>query len=286
LVAADRLRFDFNHFTKVEINQIIEIERQVNEKIQEDLPVQIVEDSFESAKSKGAMALFGEKYADVVRTVRVPGFSFELCGGTHVKRTGQIGAFIIIYEGSIAAGIRRIEAITGQTAMIYMQNNRNLISRLAEIVNASETDLAEKISEIVESKRKIEKELEKISSRVLSQGIDQILATAEEINGIKVISYSLPNGNLEQLKEIGDQIREKTTNTIALLGTVFEEKISFVCTVSDDLIKTRGLKAGDLIQKIARLAGGGGGGRPHMATAGAKDISRYEAAMAEIKNIV
>jgi alanyl-tRNA synthetase len=286
LVAPDRLRFDFTHYSKVEHEQILKIEDQVNSKIQEDITLEIAQDNFEEAKAKGAMALFGEKYGDMVRTVRVPDFSFELCGGTHVNRTGQIGAFAIIYEGSIAAGIRRIEAITGKTAVQYFQNVRDQINEISEIVSSGELTLAEKIRDLVDSKKEIEKELNKISVQLLSEEIDEILAQKEKIKGIDVIIYPIENAGIDQLKDVGDQIRNKSINTIAVLGTIADNKINFVCVVSDDLIKEKGFRAGDLVKKIAQVAGGGGGGRPHMATAGAKDISKFSLAMSEIKNLI
>jgi alanyl-tRNA synthetase len=286
LVEPGRLRFDFTHFARINPKQITEIERLVNEKIQDDRPLAITEDSFESAKKKGAIALFGEKYGKTVRTVEVLDFSLELCGGTHVKRTGQIGPFIITYEGSIASGVRRIEALTGREAVRYLQKSRDQMKQLSELLNTGENEITDKISELVETKRKIEKELEKVKTDNLSQGMGDILKTAETIHGINVISYTVENSTMDQLKEVGDQIRGKSKNTVALLGSTHAGKIIFVCVVTDDLIKEKGLKAGDLVQKVAGITGGGGGGRPHMATAGGKDITKFETAMAHIKNII
>ncbi|MHC4207674.1 MAG: DHHA1 domain-containing protein, partial [Planctomycetota bacterium] len=286
LVAPKRLRFDFTHFTKIEPTQISEIERRVNTKIQADLALNIAQDSLKSAKARGAMALFGEKYDDIVRTVEIEGFSLELCGGTHVKRTGQIGLFIITYEGGIASGVRRIEALTGLEAIKFMQNARNQISNMSELLNTDETQLDDKVKELLENRRQLEKELEKVSSQILSDGIQNILDKAETINGINVISYTIEKSNMAQLKELGDQIRNKSKKTVAILGTINEGKISFVCVVTDDIIKEKGLKAGDLIKKVAKIVDGGGGGNPHMATAGGKDIKKFDEAMAEIKKLI
>jgi alanyl-tRNA synthetase len=286
LVAPDRLRFDFTHFTKIEPEEISEIERQVNSQIQRDLDLKISQDSFESAKARGAMALFGEKYDDIVRTVEVPNFSLELCGGTHVKRTGQIGLFVITYEGSIAAGVRRIEALTGREAVKYLQNARNQMNRMSELLNTNETLLGNKVKELLEHRRQLEKELEKLSSKMLSTDIQSILDKAETINDTNIITYAPKNSTLPQLKELGDQIRNKSRATVAVLGTINEGKISFVCVVTDDLIRSKGLKAGDLIKKIAKVVNGGGGGNPRMATAGGKDISKFDEAMAEIKKLI
>jgi alanyl-tRNA synthetase len=286
LVAPDRLRFDFTHFAKIEPEQTSEIERQVNSQIQRDLALEIGEESFETAKAKGAIALFGEKYDDIVRTVEVPNFSLELCGGTHVKRTGQIGLFVITEESSIAAGIRRIEALTGREAVKYLQNARNQINKLADLLNVGETELGIKVKELLDNRKQLEKDLEKLSSQMLSGDIQTILDKAEMVNGIKVITYAPENSTMAQLKELGDQIRNKSKETVAVLGTINEGKISFVCVVTDDLIKTKGLKAGDLIKKVAKVVNGGGGGNPHMATAGGKDVSKFDEAMAEIKKLV
>jgi alanyl-tRNA synthetase len=286
LVTPDRLRFDFTHFAKVDPEQISEIERRVNTKIQADLALNISQDSFESAKARGAMALFGEKYDDIVRTVEVPNFSLELCGGTHVKRTGQIGLFVITYEGSIASGIRRIEALTGAEAVKFLQNARNQMSNMSGLLNTNETQLDNKVKELLENRRQLEKEIEKLSSQMISGDVQSIIEKAEAINGVNVIAYTLENSNMSQLKELGDQIRNKSKETVAVLGTINEGKIDFVCVVTDDLIKEKGLKAGDLIKKVAKVVNGGGGGNPHMATAGGKDIAKFDQAMAKIKKLV
>jgi alanyl-tRNA synthetase len=286
LVAPDRLRFDFTHFKKMEPGQITQIEEQVNEQIQQDKSLNIAEDSFTAAKEKGAMALFGEKYGDIVRTVAVPGFSFELCGGTHVKRTGQIGPFVITYEGSIASGVRRIEALTGREAVKYLQNARDQIGMLSDILNVNDNEITQKVRELLDSRKKVEKELDKVTSKILSSDLDAILSKSELVNGVNIISHVVKNSNMDQLKELGDEIRGKSKETVALLGTISENKINFVCIVTDDLIKSKKLNAGDLIKKVAAIAGGGGGGRPHMATAGGKDISKFDLAMDEIRKII
>ena len=286
LVAADRLRFDFTHFNKMEDKQIIEIERQVNSQIQRDLGLEISQDSLESAKARGAMALFGEKYDDIVRTVEIPNFSLELCGGTHVKRTGQIGLFVITDESSIASGIRRIEALTGREAVKYLQNARDQINSMTELLNTTETKLNQKVRDLLENRRQLEKELEKVSSKMLSADIQSILDKSEIINNINVITHAPKNSTMVQLKELGDQIRNKSKNTVAILGTINEKKINFVCVVTDDLVKSKGLNAGDLIKKVAKIVNGGGGGNPRMATAGGKDIAKFDEAMVEIKKII
>jgi len=286
LVEPERMRFDFTHFKKVSDKELNKIEIIVNEKIQQDLELEIEQDSFDNAKKRGAMALFGEKYGDVVRTIQISDYSLELCGGTHVRHTGEIGPFIIVYEGSIASGIRRIEALTGKAAVSFLQLTRNNVNKLSEILNTPGSEIVERINELVEQNRTLEKKLSKISSEIVVAGVDAILKNAEKINGINVISHELPDTDIDKLKELGDKIREKSQNTVALLGSKVDGKIGFVCVVTDDLIKSRKLKAGDLVREVAKIAGGGGGGRPHLATAGGKDIEKFSEAMEKIKALV
>jgi len=286
LVEWDRLRFDFTHMSKVTDNEILEIEKIVNDQIQRNNSLEIAQDTFDNAKKRGAMALFGEKYGDVVRTIQIADFSLELCGGTHVKNTGEIGAFIIVYEGSIAAGIRRIEALTGKVAVDYIQNSRKNLHKIVELLNAKENEITDKLTSLLEEKKKLEKLLSVLSSQNILSQIDDILKSAETINGINLVRKKIPGLSMDQLKELGDKIREKAQNTVALIGTQNDDKLSFVCTVSDDLIKSKQLKAGDLVREVAKAAGGGGGGKPHLATAGGKDVAKFDEAMKKINDLL
>jgi alanyl-tRNA synthetase len=286
LVEPNRLRFDFRHHSKVTEEELTTIERIVNDKIQEDISLTIANDTFEDAKNKGAMALFGEKYEDVVRTIQINDFSLELCGGTHVQNTGQIGPFVIIYEGSIASGIRRIEALTGSSAVRYLQNTRDTIHKIGEILNSKDDEILQKTQELLKSKKQIEKELERLNSQMLSAGIENLIKKAQKINGIDLIIHKVPESNVAQLKEIGDNIRELAQNTVALLGTIAQGKLNFVCIVTDDLIKNNNLDAGKLIQQVAQVAGGSGGGRAHLATAGGRLVEKFDQAMEKIKELV
>jgi alanyl-tRNA synthetase len=286
LVEPDRLRFDFTHHSKVSADEILQIEQLVNERIQDDIPLEIAQDTFAQAKKKGAMALFGEKYGEIVRTIRINDFSLELCGGTHVKRTGQIGLFIIVNESGISAGVRRIEALTGKAVVTYLQRLRSRLQDLGGLLNSNEEEVVEKTQELLTNKRKLEKELEKLNSQLVKSNLAEIISRGEIIKGIKVISQQIPGVSVEQLKEIGDQIREHSSQTVALLGTRAEGRINFVCVVSDDLINQKKLHAGELVRKVAQIAGGSGGGKPHMATAGAKDEAKFEPAMQAIKDLI
>ncbi len=286
LVAPDRLRFDFTHFAKVDNDQLHHIEQLVNEKIQENESLQILEDSFDNAKKRGAMALFGEKYGDVVRTVQIADFSLELCGGTHVSQTGQIGPFVIVYEGSIASGVRRIEALTGQAAVEFLQRTRDSIFGLSEMLNVKDREILDKTRELLDEKKRLEKTLQKMKRDLMTSDVDSIINKGQTVNGINLVIHAAEEATVQQLKELGDKIREKAQNTVALLGTVSNGKVSFVCAVTDDLIKSKKLSAGYLVREVAKAAGGGGGGRPHLATAGGKDASRFDAAMQSIKKLI
>jgi alanyl-tRNA synthetase len=286
LVAPDRLRFDFTHHEKPDESQLLEIEDIVNKKIQQDVPLMIDNESFDDAKARGAMALFGEKYDDVVRTIQIDDFSLELCGGTHVKQTGVIGPFIIIYEGSIASGVRRIEAISGLGAVKYMQSSRNNLQKISELLNASDDNLVEKTQDLIEKKRQADKEIQKLNSKLAGEGIDSILTNSEQVGDINLLIHEVEGVDMPQLKELGDHIRDGAKNTVALLGSNTGQKISFVCVVTDDLVKSGKYNAGDIVRKVAGVAGGGGGGRPHMATAGGKDVSKFHDAMQSIKELI
>jgi alanyl-tRNA synthetase len=286
LVDPERLRFDFTHHSKLSADEIVQIERLVNERIQEDIPLEIAQDTFAQAKQHGAMALFGEKYGEIVRTIRIADFSLELCGGTHVRQTGQIGLFVIVNESSISAGVRRIEALTGKAVVNYLQQLRTRYHDLCELLNSGEEELVEKTRELANNKRKLEKDLDRLNSQLLRANLTDIISRAENIKGIKVISQEIPGITIDQLKEIGDQIREQSKQTVALLGSKTEGKINFVCVVTDDLIKTKKLHAGDLVRQVAQLAGGSGGGKPHMATAGARDETKFALAMQKIRELI
>ncbi len=286
LVEPERLRFDFTHYERLTPEQLQEIEQIVNRKIQENIPLEITQKKYSEAKKEGAMALFGEKYGDVVRTIRIADFSFELCGGTHVKATGEIGVFIILSESGIASGVRRIEAITGEAAVNYIQRSKATLGRLSALFNVPEKELPEKAEQLLSEKRELEKELSKIKATALQSGVDDWLKTAETINGIRVVVRELRDTDANQLKALGDRIREKGGKTAALLIAENNGKLNLVCVVSDDLIKEKKLHAGTIVREVAKELGGGGGGRPHLATAGGKDVSRKKAAIEKFKKLI
>ncbi len=286
LVEPERLRFDFTHYDKLTAEQICEIEQIVNRKIQENIPLQITFEKFSEAKKKGAMALFGEKYGDVVRTIKIDDFSFELCGGTHVQATGEIGVFIILYEAGIAAGVRRIEAITGEKAVAYIQNSKHILQQLSDTLNASNDELLPKVEQLLNEKRQLEKELQKARAARLQAGVDELLAQAQTVNGLNLLIHEFTDVNMDQLKSLGDKLREKAKNLVALLITENEQKLNMVCVVSDDLIQSKKLNAGNLVREVAKQVGGGGGGRPHLATAGGKQVQNKDKAIQYLKKLL
>lgn len=286
LVEPERLRFDFTHFEKISQDQLIQIEDIVNTKIREDAELEIAREKFTEAQKKGAMALFGEKYGDIVRTVKVDTFSLELCGGTHVNRTGEIGPFIILYENGIASGVRRIEAITGPKAVRHIQKSRETLDTLTQLMAAGEEDLTARVENLIQERKTLEKELQRLASDQLLSNSDALMKKAEKIGDISVITESIPNVTMDQLKTLGDRIRETSQMTAALFSTEQNGKLNLVCIITDDVIKSKSLKAGELVKEAAKVAGGGGGGRPHLATAGARDIDKVQKVFAKFRELI
>ncbi len=284
LVEPDRLRFDFTHFEKISEEQIHRIEQIVNREIQKNTPLEIRLKKFDEAKGEGAMALFGEKYGDVVRTVKVGDFSYELCGGTHVRATGEIGLFLITQESSIASGVRRIEAVTGPAALDLVQQTRAALQQGGQLLNTGPAEVPAKIESLLEEKRRLERELKESKAGALTAAIDGIIDNAEEKNGTRMIIHTLNDVEMNALKDLGDQLRQKARNSVGLIAATNGDKLAFMVFVGDDQLAR--YKAGDLVREVARAAGGGGGGRPHLATAGARDISKLEAALKRFKELI
>jgi alanyl-tRNA synthetase len=275
LVTPDRFRFDFTHFKTLDKKVLEEIEGIVNEQIRQDKEVHIYYTSFEEAKKGGAIALFGEKYSEQVRVVEIENFSKELCGGTHVKHTGQIGSFVILQETGIASGVRRIEAITGPKALEYTQKARHILSELTQILNCTIEELPEKINSMTEQIKVFEKRFREIQSEDIVGKIDSIINNAEKINDTYLAVRDFKGVDIDLLKNLADIFRKKVKSGVILLINQSGQKFNFVCSVTDELIE-QGFHAGDLVNEIAKMAGGGGGGRPHIATAGAKNIDKVE----------
>ncbi|HEX9974078.1 MAG TPA: DHHA1 domain-containing protein, partial [bacterium] len=286
LVTPFRLRFDLTHFERISADQLNKIERMVNEKIWENILLQIFHRSFDEAKKLGAIALFGEKYGDQVRVIKINDFSMELCGGTHVAATGQIGMFRIISESSVAAGIRRIEAITGEEAYRRSLEDRELIDSLVDSLNTPVDELSHRLQNLMEQNKSLEKEMQQIRAQSSHQEVDQWIKQAKQLDHFTLVVTAVKLNSVDEFKKIGDVLRERLKSGIGVLGMILDGKINFLCVITDDLIKQKNLKAGDIIKEVAAIAGGSGGGRPHMALAGAKDVDKFQQALSEVENII
>ena len=286
LVAPDRLRFDFSHFAAVEPEQLREIEERVNEQIRADLEVSAFQEELEKAKAMGAQALFGEKYEDQVRVVRIGDFSLELCGGTHVRSTGEIGAFDLLSESGIAAGVRRSEALTGAGAERVAQQRRQVLAELGSRLNAAPEELADKIEALLGRNRQLERSLDELRRRVAALETSDLSNGAREVAGVTVVARRTEAEDVPSLRAMADGLRESLGSGVGVLGADIGGKVSFIAVVTDDLIKGRGLKAGDIVRGVAQLAGGSGGGKPHLAQAGGRDPGKLDEALEQVAHIV
>ncbi|WP_350446727.1 alanine--tRNA ligase [Pseudomonas solani] len=278
LVDSQRLRFDFSHFEAIKPEQLKALEDIVNAEIRKNSAVDTEETDIETAKAKGAMALFGEKYGDQVRVLSMgDGFSVELCGGTHVSRTGDIGLFKITSEGGVAAGVRRIEAVTGAAALAYLNGAEEQLTEAAGLVKGSRDNLLDKLSALVERNRQLEKELEQLKAKAASAAGNDLAASAVDVKGVKVLAARLDLDG-DALLALVDQLKNKLGRAVILLGGALEGKVTLVAGVTQDL--TGQLKAGDLMKQAAAAVGGKGGGRPDMARGGGTDAAALEQALA------
>ncbi|ANF27687.1 alanine--tRNA ligase [Stutzerimonas stutzeri] len=279
LVDSQRLRFDFSHFEAIKPEQLKALEEKVNAEIRGNTAVEIEETDIETAKSKGAMALFGEKYGNQVRVLTMGGgFSVELCGGTHVKRTGDIGLFKIISEGGVAAGVRRIEAVTGEQALAYLNTAEEQLKEAASLVKGSRDNVLDKLGAILERNRQLEKELEQLKAKAASATGNDLASSAVEVKGVKTLAARVDGLDGKALLALVDQLKNKLGSGVILLGGVQDEKVVLVAGVTQDL--TGRLKAGDLMRQAAAVVGGKGGGRPDMAQGGGSDANRLDEALA------
>jgi len=286
LVAPDRLRFDVTHFQPITPEQLEEIERRVNEKIRENIPVEVFWTSYSEARRLGAVALFGEKYGDQVRVIKIGDYSMELCGGTHLQATGEIGYFRIVSESSVAAGVRRIEAVTGLYATELLLKENRVLEQVKTLLGVPQEEIPAKLSQLMEEKKSLERELKKFKLRISRGEIARLVEQSKVLDGFRIVTSKVETVDVEELKRIGDALRERLGSGVGVLGTVIDDKVSFVCVVTDDLIKKKHLKAGEIVRRVAEIAGGSGGGRSHMALAGAKDARKIGTALGKVEDIV
>jgi len=279
LVDSQRLRFDFSHFEAIKPEQIKALEEIVNAEVRKNTAVETEETDIDTAKKKGAMALFGEKYGDTVRVLSMGGdFSVELCGGIHANRTGDIALFKIVSEGGVAAGVRRIEAVTGAVALAYLNGAEEQLKEAANLVKGNRDNLLDKLSAVLERNRLLEKQLEQLQAKAASAAGDDLSAQAVDVKGAKVLAARLDGQDGKALLALVDQLKNKLGRAVILLGGVHEEKVVLVAGVTKDL--TGQLKAGDLMKQAAAAVGGKGGGRPDMAQGGGVDAAGLDAALA------
>jgi alanyl-tRNA synthetase len=281
LVDAQRTRFDFSHNEPMTPEQIRQVETLVNDEIRRNAEVSARIMKHDEAIRAGAIALFGEKYGDEVRVIRMGDFSTELCGGTHVKRTGDIGFFKIVLETGIAAGIRRVEAVTGPGALEWVQAQEAKLAEAASALRTSPLEVTQKIAQIMENVRGLEKELSRLKSKLASSQGEDLVDRAVEVKGVKVVAASLEGADAKGLREAVDKLKDKLKSAAVVLAASSDGKVSLIAGVTADL--TSRVKAGELVNHVAQQVGGKGGGRPDMAQAGGTDAAKLPQALASVK---
>jgi alanyl-tRNA synthetase len=284
LVAPDHLRFDFSHGRAVTDREAEQIEELVNEQVQANVRVDRAEMDLDAALRQGALALFGEKYGDRVRVIRIGDFSTELCGGTHLDATGELGFFKIATEGAVASGVRRVEAVAGQSAVAAVARQERTLREAAEILKIAPGDVPQRLRKLLDEQRALGKQLEELEARIARSRADDLLASARQVNGVAVVAGRVDGLDAEGLRAVVDRLRDRLGSGIVCVGSVADGRVSLVAAVTRDL--TKRFHAGKLIQEVARAAGGSGGGRPELAQAGAKDPGRLDAALALVEELV
>ena len=284
-VNEERLRFDFSHFSPMTPEEIQKVEDLVNESISNSLPVIIKNMPIEEARKTGAQALFGEKYGDIVRVVNMGDYSIEFCGGTHVSNTGEIGAFKILSESGVAAGVRRIEALTSKGLIRYYNELEHKMQEAAKMLKATPDNLIEKIGHLQTEAKELHSEVESLKSKLAKDAMGDVMDQVEEVNGMKVLAVRVNGVDMNGLRELGDQLKTKLGEGVVVIASETDGKVSLMATVTDGAQKA-GAHAGNLIKGIAALVGGGGGGRPNMAQAGGKNPAGIPDALAKVKEVV
>ena len=284
-VDANRLRFDFSHFSAMTREELDRVEAIVNAKIEEDMAVVTKEMSVEDAKKSGAMALFGEKYGETVRVVAMGDFSTELCGGTHVKNTGAIGSFKIVSESGVAAGVRRIEALTGNGVTAYYKELEANMEKAAKLLKANPDKVTEKIEHLLAEMKALHSENESMKSKLAKDALGDVMDQVQEVKGVKLLATSVKGVDMNGLRELGDQLKEKLGEGVVVLASDLDGKVNLIAMVTEDVMK-KGAHAGNLIKGIAALVGGGGGGRPNMAQAGGKNPAGIPDAIAKVAEVL
>jgi alanyl-tRNA synthetase len=284
LVAPDRLRFDFVHFSPIPRDQIDEIERLVNARVFDNAVVHTEVKATEEAIAGGAMALFGEKYGDTVRVVTVPGFSQELCGGTHCRATGDIGPFVVTSEGGIAAGVRRIEAVTGAGAVTVLQHRQGALARILDTLHTTEDAAVPSIEKIQAELKRLTREVGELRVKAAMGGGGASRDDSVEIDGVRLVARRVSGLDKASLRSLSDSLREQMGSGVVVLANEAEDKVTLVVAVTKDLVAR--LPAGTIVRQLAPIVGGGGGGRADFAEAGGRDVSKIEIALTESRAVL
>ncbi|HHY93636.1 MAG TPA: alanine--tRNA ligase, partial [Firmicutes bacterium] len=285
LVAPDRLRFDFVHYQAPTPEELRRVEDIVNEQIMADLPVQVTYTSQEEARAMGATALFGEKYGDTVRVVRMGDFSMELCGGTHLGSTGQAGSFRVVASVAVGAGVRRIEAVAGRAALAWGTNQANVLSRLAEDLGCSWEQVPARVAELRAELAASRRQLQSVQGAIAQVEAHRLAGAAIEIDGVKCVAARAPVADRVAMRSLGDALRDALGSVVVVLGAEMEGRALLLAMVTPDLVR-RGLHAGKLVKALAAHVGGGGGGKPDMAEAGGRDPAHLDAALSRVSEEV
>jgi alanyl-tRNA synthetase len=284
LVSPERLRFDFTHFSSMEREELARVEALVNQKIRENLKVETKIMDMEEALQTGAMALFGEKYGEKVRVVMVSDFSLELCGGTHASRTGDIGFFRIVSESGVAAGVRRIEALTGEGAYRFIKEEEKELLEIASSLKSVPGELSSKLERLLERQKELERELTSFHDKASHQELSNLLPLVKKIKGVNILSAKVDGKDVSRMREFVDQLKGKIGSGIILLGGQNQNKVSLIMGVTSDL--TQRFHAGELIKRIAAHVGGTGGGRPDFAQAGGTDSEKLDEALKSLDDLI
>ena len=285
LVEPDALRFDFTHFSAMTPEEIAAVEAEVNGALLNGLPVETREMSQAQAKELGAMALFGEKYGDIVRVVTMGDYSVELCGGTHLPNTAMAGSFRIASEFSVASGVRRIEAVTGPAVLRRLDEDEQLLQKLAGVLKTKPDSLLDRLTQYTAELKEARHELDRLRSKAISGEIDSIFASAQNVAGVKVVTAAVQVENADALRKMGDQLRDRDAATVAVLALPAESKLTFLAVCGKDAV-AKGVKAGDIIKHVTAICGGKGGGKPDSAMGGGSDVSRLDEALASVADFV
>jgi alanyl-tRNA synthetase len=285
LVEPDRLRFDFSHYSAVTPEELARIDAIVQSAVLEGYPINVNEMSMDKAKELGAMALFSEKYGDVVRVVNMGGYSIELCGGTHLDNTAKVGPFRIESEGSVASGVRRIEAITGKACLADMQRNRDLLYTACAQLKTKPAELVDRIHAQADEIKALKRSIETIKARETAGEAERFLVGARKVGELNVITANVPDADPNKLRQMGDLLRDKDANVVAVLSSVNDGKITFLAVSGKNAV-AKGIKAGELVKLVCTTCGGSGGGKPDSAMGGGKDVNKIDNALAMVDDFV